>query len=237
MVPAKSSGRVGAKAQSLWYAEPCLLNIDPVLLLLELLVLIVSLSIHEAAHAWSANRLGDNTARLLGRLTINPVAHVDVFGTIVLPLIAMVSNLPIIGYAKPVPVDTRNLGHDWRRKFMLIAAAGPASNLLIAIVGAAIFHLMPSGGFDGDAIARGSLFVSFLIRIVSLNVLLAVFNMLPVPMLDGGNVLAGLLKGQVAQLYDNLRPYGFLILYGLLLTGVFAAIVNPIYNLVLGWLL
>lgn len=202
---------------------------------MELLVLIVSLSIHEAAHAWSANRLGDNTARLLGRLTINPVAHVDIFGTIVLPLIAMVSNLPIIGYAKPVPVDSRNLGPDWRRKFMLVAAAGPASNLVIAITGAALFHL--SGGFESDAIARGSLAVSFLIRIVRLNVLLAVFNMLPVPMLDGGNVLAGLLKGQVAQLYDNLRPYGFLILYGLLLSGVFAAVVFPIYDVVLGWLL
>jgi Zn-dependent protease len=212
-----------------------LLNIDPVLLLMELLVLIGSLSIHEAAHAWSANRLGDNTARLLGRLTINPVAHVDVFGTIVLPLIAMVSNLPIIGYAKPVPVDTRNLGHDWRRKFMLVAAAGPASNLLIASAGAAIFHL--SGGFESEAISRGSLAVSLLIRTVSLNVLLAVFNMLPVPMLDGGNVLAGLLKGQVAQLYDSLRPYGFLILYALLLTGVFAAVVIPIYDVVLGWLL
>jgi Zn-dependent protease len=212
-----------------------LLNIDPVLLLMELLVLIASLSLHEAAHAWSANRLGDNTARLLGRLTVNPAAHVDVFGTILLPLIAMVSNLPIIGYAKPVPVDTRNLGHDWRRKFMLIAAAGPASNLVIAVAGAALFHLM--GGFESDAIASGSLVVSFLIRLVRLNVLLAVFNMLPVPMLDGGNVLAGLLKGPVAELYDKLRPYGFLILYVLLLSGVFAAVVTPIYEFVLGWML
>jgi Zn-dependent protease len=233
----ESSGRVSAKPRSLWYAESGLPNIDPVLLLLELLVLIVSLSIHEAAHAWSANRLGDNTARLLGRLTINPVAHVDVLGTIVLPLIAMVSNLPIIGYAKPVPVNTRNLGPDWRQKFMLVAAAGPASNLVIAVVGAAIFHLMPSGGFDGDAIARGSLFVSFLIRLVSMNVLLAVFNMLPVPMLDGGNVLAGLLKGRVAQLYDSLRPYGFLILYALLLSGAFAMVVYPISRRLTGWLL
>jgi Zn-dependent protease len=147
----------------------------------------------------------------------------------------MVSNLPIIGYAKPVPVDTRNLGHDWRRKFMLIAAAGPASNLVIAVAGAALFHLM--GGFESDAIASGSLVVSFLIRLVRLNVLLAVFNMLPVPMLDGGNVLAGLLKGPVAELYDKLRPYGFLILYVLLLSGVFAAVVTPIYEFVLGWML
>jgi Zn-dependent protease len=233
VVPAKSSGRVGAKTQSLWYAEPCLLNIDPVLLLMQFVVMIGSLSIHEAAHAWSANRLGDNTARLLGRLTINPAAHVDVFGTIVLPLIAIFSNLPLIGYAKPVPVDPRNLGPDWRQKFMLIAAAGPASNLVIAVVGAVVFHAF--GGYESMT-DRYSV-VAFANRVVQLNVLLAVFNMLPVPMLDGGNVLAGLLKGQVAQLYDNLRPYGFLILYGLLLTGVFAAIVNPIYDVVIAWLL
>jgi Zn-dependent protease len=199
----------------------------------QFVVMIGSLSIHEAAHAWSANRLGDNTARLLGRLTINPAAHVDVFGTIVLPLIAIFSNLPLIGYAKPVPVDPRNLGPDWRQKFMLIAAAGPASNLVIALVGAVVFHAL--GGYESMT-DRYSV-VAFANRVVTLNVLLAVFNMLPVPMLDGGNVLAGLLKGQVAQLYDNLRPYGFLILYGLLLTGVFAAVVNPIYDVVIGWLL
>ena len=163
------------------------------------------------------------------------MAHVDVFGTIVLPLIAIFSNLPIIGYAKPVPVDTRNLGRDWRRKFMLIAAAGPASNLVIAIVGALVFRV-PSAASKAMRSDRYSL-VAFANRVVELNVLLAVFNMLPVPMLDGGNVLAGLLKGQVAQLYDSLRPYGFLILYALLLTGVFATVVTPIYAVVLGWLL
>jgi Zn-dependent protease len=210
-----------------------LLNIDPILLLMQFVVMIGSLSIHEAAHAWSANRLGDSTARRLGRLTINPVAHVDVFGTIVLPLIAIFSNFPIIGYAKPVPVDTRNLGPDWRRKFMLIAAAGPASNLVIALVGAVLFHLL--GGFASMA-GRYSV-ADFLNRLVSLNVLLAVFNMLPVPMLDGGNVLAGLLKGQVAQLYDSLRPYGFLILYVLLLSGAFAMVVYPISSRMTDWLL
>jgi len=200
---------------------------------MQFVVMIGSLSIHEAAHAWSANRLGDSTARRLGRLTINPVAHVDVFGTIVLPLIAIFSNFPIIGYAKPVPVDTRNLGPDWRRKFMLIAAAGPASNLVIALVGAVLFHLL--GGFASMA-GRYSV-ADFLNRLVSLNVLLAVFNMLPVPMLDGGNVLAGLLKGQVAQLYDSLRPYGFLILYVLLLSGAFAMVVYPISSRMTDWLL
>jgi Zn-dependent protease len=212
-------------------------NIDPAQLLLLFVVLLVSLSVHEAAHAWSAERLGDNTARLLGRVSLNPMVHIDVLGTIVLPLVAIFSNLPILGWAKPVPVDVRNLGEGWRRKYMLVAAAGPASNLLIAAMGAAVFHLMPSGGFDGEAIARGSLLVRLLIQAVSMNVLLAVFNMLPVPPLDGGNVLAGLLQGPVADAYDRLRPYGFVILYGLLLSGVFAMVVNPVYDLLLGWLL
>ena len=221
------------RPRSLWYAESGLLNIDPVLLLMQFVVMIGSLSIHEAAHAWSANRLGDNTARLLGRLTVNPAAHVDVFGTIVLPLIAIFSNFPIIGYAKPVPVDPRNLGADWRRKFMFIAAAGPASNLLIAVVGAVVFQVL--GGHE--AMTSPYSLVAFANRVVQLNVLLAVFNMLPVPMLDGGNVLAGLLKGQVAQLYDSLRPYGFLILYALLLSGAFAMVVYPISSRITDWLL
>jgi Zn-dependent protease len=212
-------------------------NIDPLLLLLLFGVLLVSLSVHEAAHAWSAERLGDNTARRLGRVSLNPVVHIDLLGTIVLPLIAILSNFPILGWAKPVPVDIRNLGHDWRRKYMLVAAAGPASNLIMAAIGAPIFHLMPSGGFDGEAIARGSLVVRLLLQFVSLNVLLAVFNMLPVPPLDGGNVLAGLLQGPVAEAYDKLRPYGFIILYALLLSGAFAVLVDPVYDLILGWLL
>jgi len=200
-------------------------------------VLLVSLSVHEAAHAWSAEQLGDNTARLLGRVSINPIVHIDLLGTIVLPLVAILSNLPILGWAKPVPVDIRNLGHNWRRKYMLVAAAGPASNLLLAVIGALVFHLMPSGGFDGELIARGSLVVTLLIQFVSMNVLLAVFNMLPVPPLDGGNVLAGLLQGPVADAYDRLRPYGFIILYGLLLSGAFGVLVYPIYELLRGWLL
>jgi Zn-dependent protease len=118
-----------------------------------------------------------------------------------------------------------------------VAAAGPASNLVLAILGALIFHLMPSGGFDGEAIASGSVVVRVLLQAVSMNVLLAVFNMLPVPPLDGGNVLAGLLQGPVAEAYDKLRPYGFLILYVLLLSGIFAMLVNPVYDLLIGLLL
>lgn len=211
--------------------------IDPVQVLLAFLVLIVSLSVHEAAHAWSADRLGDNTARLLGRVSVNPMVHIDVIGTVVFPLVSMVSGLPLIGWAKPVPVDLRNLGIDWRRKWMLVAAAGPASNLVIAAAAAIVFRLMPGGGLDGEAFASGSPVSRVLLRLVDLNVLLAVFNMIPVPPLDGGNVLSGLLGGPAAAAFDRLRPYGFLILYGLLLTGLLWTLIDPLHTAALRWLL
>jgi Zn-dependent protease len=211
--------------------------IDPIQVLLAFLVLIVSLSVHEAAHAWSADRLGDSTARLLGRLSLNPIVHVDVIGTVVFPLVSMVSGLPLIGWAKPVPVDLRNLGFDWRRKWMLIAAAGPASNLVIATAAAIVFRLMPSGGLEGDALASGSAVPRTLLHLVDLNVLLAVFNMIPVPPLDGGNVLSGLLTGPAAAAFQRIRPYGFLILYGLLLTGLLWMMIDPVHTAILRRLL
>lgn len=186
-------------------------------------VLLVSLSIHEAAHAWAADTLGDPTARMLGRLTINPVAHIDPIGTLLLPGIAILTGLPIIGWAKPVPVNLNQLRHP-RRDFMYIAAAGPASNLLqaLALAGAAWFlfpdGLSLDGGFAGMLLAQG----------IFLNVLLALFNLIPVPPLDGGNVIGGLLPERVADAYDRLvRPWGFLILYGILLSGLFAAVIVP----------
>ena len=200
-------------------------------------MLLVSLSVHEAAHAWSADRLGDSTARVLGRVSVNPLVHIDLVGTVVFPLLAMVSGLPLIGWAKPVPVNVRNLGGEWRQKYMMIAAAGPASNLVIAAAAALVFNVMPSGGFDGEAIASGSLVTVTLLRLVTLNVLLAVFNMIPVPPLDGGNVLSGLLTGPAAEALDRIRPYGFIILYGLLLSGLLWTLVDPIQSVVLRWLL
>jgi Zn-dependent protease len=184
-------------------------------------VLLLSLSIHEAAHAWAADKLGDPTARLLGRLTLNPGAHIDPIGTLLLPGIAILTGLPIIGWAKPVPVNLHQLRHP-RRDFMYIAAAGPASNLLQAVVLAAAAWLMFPGGliesFAGLLLAQG----------VFLNVLLAVFNLIPVPPLDGGNVIGGLLPEHMARTYDRLvRPWGFLILYAVLLTGLFRLLIVP----------
>jgi Zn-dependent protease len=191
-------------------------------------VLLVSLTVHEAAHAFTADRLGDPTARLLGRVSLNPAVHVDPIGTILFPLIAIMTNVPVIGWAKPVPVNSRNLRDD-RRDFVLVAAAGPVSNLALAALAAFIWRMLP-----GDA---PELIATIVQRALLMNVLLAVFNMIPVPPLDGGNVLAGLLPLPLARQYDRLRPWGFLLLYGLMLTGTLGAIVVPPARLIISWLL
>jgi Zn-dependent protease len=192
--------------------------------------LLLSLTFHEAAHAWSAEVLGDSTARRLGRVSLNPAVHVDPIGTLLFPLIALLTNAPLLGWAKPVPVNTANLHGHWKRKYMAIAAAGPASNLVLAVIAMIGMRLI---GFEGGTNPTTSQIFQFLSVLVQLNVLLAVFNMIPVPPLDGGNVLSGLLSGGAAQMFNAIRPYGMIILYGLLLSGVLWQIVDPIENAIL----
>ena len=212
-----------------------LANVDFVAVFIAFVVLILSLTVHEAAHAITADRLGDPTARLLGRVSLNPAVHVDPIGTILFPLISMFTGAPLIGWAKPVPVNPTRLGRHWKRKFMVIAAAGPASNIVIAIVAALLLHIIPiSGSLEEATLAPLAV---FLYRLVGLNVLLAVFNMIPVPPLDGGNVVAGVLRGPLAEAFDRLRPYGFLILYALILSGTLNTIVFPAADVVSSWLL
>jgi Zn-dependent protease len=202
------------------------------------LVLVFSLTMHEAAHAWSADRLGDPTARFLGRVSLNPAVHIDLIGTIVFPLIAITTNLPIIGWAKPVPVDILKLRDNWRQKFMVIAAAGPASNLVIATMAAIALRVADPGDIEPGSVLEVSTPVATLLEAtVTMNVLLAVFNMLPVPPLDGGNVLSGVLRGGIANMFDQLRPYGFLILYALMFTGTLFTLIAPPANFLLSWLL
>ena len=194
-------------------------------LVIGFLVLLLSLTVHEAAHAWTAMRLGDDTARRLGRVSLNPIVHIDPIGTLLLPLIAMASGSGMIfGWAKPTPVNVRNLGHP-RRDNVLVTIAGPVSNLVLALIAAVIYHQLPSG--------LGSI-IAF--EAMSLNVLLAVFNMLPIPPLDGGQVLLGLLPPQTALKFRAIQPYGFLILMGLIVTGLLGYLIAPPYYFLLSWL-
>jgi Zn-dependent protease len=205
-----------------------LAGLDFTQILIGLSVLIASLSVHEAAHAWAADQLGDPTARHLGRLSLNPAVHVDPIGTLLFPLIAIATRLPIIGWAKPVPVDPRFLKHP-KRDFALIAAAGPASNLVMAVVGAVVFAMLPAVS-PGDIAARTVLtpLYRFADSFVVINVILALFNMIPVPPLDGGNVLLGVLPPAGARVIEWLRPYGFMILYALMLTGALSTLLGPV---------
>ena len=203
-------------------------------LLIILPVLLFSLTIHETAHAVTADWYGDPTARRLGRISLNPLVHLDPVGSVALPLMAFYFGGFIFGWAKPVPVNTANL-QNHRRDFLVIAAAGPASNIVMAIGASALLGLVPGG--LGAAEGTPAVLATLLLFMVQFNLILAVFNMLPIPPLDGGNVLAGLLPETLAASYDRLiRPFGFLILIVLMATGWLYRIIGPPYSMLMGWL-
>jgi Zn-dependent protease len=203
--------------------------IDIPSVLIAFLVLIFSLTVHESAHAWTASRFGDDTARRLGRVSLNPLVHIDLIGTVIFPLLAIVGGLPVIGWAKPTPVNVRNLRNP-RRDNALVTAAGPASNVMIAVLAAVAFHLIPAGGDPSADVDVASPVLMIVGRLIDINLLLALFNMIPVLPLDGGNILLTLLPPNLAYRYAASRSYGMLILYALMLTGALGYLLFPPYN-------
>jgi Zn-dependent protease len=192
---------------------------------------LLAITVHEVMHGYVALRFGDRTALMLGRLTLNPLKHVDPVGTILIPgLLLLLQSGFIFGYAKPVPVDWRNL-HNPKRDMAIVAAAGPASNLCMGICWALLVRVGAQLGETGTAL------IYMGIAGIFINTILMVLNLLPLPPLDGGRVLTGLLPGPLAYKFSRIEPYGFFILIALLVTGILGLILWPLMGLVLSLLL
>ncbi|RMH17762.1 MAG: site-2 protease family protein [Gammaproteobacteria bacterium] len=194
------------------------------------LPVIFGVTVHEAAHGWVANKRGDSTARLLGRLTLNPLRHIDLIGTLLLPALMMIMTNFIFGWAKPVPVNEANLKQP-KRDMALVALAGPTANLLMAVLWAMV---MAAGKASAGVVPYVALPMIYMGSAgVLINGILMLLNLLPIPPLDGSRVLMWLLPDSLSNMLRQLEPYGFAILILLLVTGVLGQILLPALNLFL----
>lgn len=192
------------------------------------LPVLFAITFHEIAHGWVALKLGDPTAKMLGRLSPNPLKHIDPIGTVLVPVLLFLSSGFLFGWAKPVPITWENLKHP-RRDMALVAIAGPLTNLLMAVLWALVvkFAIMadPAGA---SGIAKFLMYSGM--AGIFINIILCVLNLLPLPPLDGGRVLVGVLPGPMAWQVSRIEPYGFIILVLLLMTGILGKILSPIVS-------
>ena len=211
--------------------------------IIEFIVLLLSLSVHESAHAWTADKLGDPTARFLGRVSLNPIVHIDPFGTILLPLIGLYSGF-MFGWAKPVPVSVNRLRNP-SRDYMLVAAAGPLSNILLAVLLFGVLIVVKQSSLHAAYIVRdvaslnvpqeaGAIVPLVMVAFygIVINIILAVFNFIPIEQLDGAGVFSGLLPGPVSSFLHSIQSYGFYILLVLVFLGIPAYFYNPMISLI-----
>ncbi len=191
------------------------------------LPVLFAITVHEVAHGWVARKLGDPTAMMLGRLTLNPVKHIDPIGTLLVPGILLVMNSGFLfGWAKPVPVTWENLKNP-RRDMALVALAGPASNLVMAIMWALVAKMaLIASGIFGSGVLQPLILMG--VAGIQINIILMVLNLLPLPPLDGGRIVTGLLPGPWAWKFSRIEPFGLFILIGLLLLGILWQVLGPI---------
>jgi len=189
------------------------------------LPLIFAVTVHEAAHGWVADRLGDPTARKLGRITFNPIPHIDPVGTILVPLLMLTFTGFLIGWAKPVPVSVARL-HSPKRDMAIVAAAGPGANLLMAVAWSLVLLLAHGLVHTSQMVAVPLLLMA--VAGVFVNLVLMAINLLPVPPLDGGRILTGLLPMKIARIFARIEPFGMVILIALLISGILGTVLAPV---------
>ncbi len=192
------------------------------------LPVLFAITVHEVAHGWMASKLGDKTAFIMGRLTLNPLKHIDPIGTILVPGILLLLGGIVFGWAKPVPVTYANLNKP-KRDMAIVAAAGPISNLIMAIIwaliaklGVVLYHLGLSWALAIVLMGQAGIII---------NLLLMTINLIPIPPLDGSRIVSGFLPNKASLVYNRLEPYGFFILLFLLITGILGLIISPIISL------